>query len=314
MNLLRDLLTALTRVRTPAPAGGWPAARPQHPGPHGADDMTGLDELLAVLRVEGERLRAAVARASEAQWRTATAAPGWDVAAHIAHLAWTEEAALCAVRASRGDGGDWEVLVRRAQRHPQRFVDDEAVKAASEPTPAIIKRWDTARGRLPEELRSATGKLPWFGPPMSPSSMVTARLMETWAHGLDVYQALGVEPDVTDSIRHICHLGVRTRDVAYLVHRLSPPAEEFRLELTAPSGATWAWGPVDSSQRITGPAFDFARVVTQRIHRDDTALRAVGSDAEVWLAIAQAFTGPPGEGRRPLATAPGKPAAPLRER
>lgn len=144
--------------------------------------------------------------------------------------------------------------------------------------------------------------------------MVTARRMETWAQGLDVYQATGVEPDVTDSVRHICHLGVRTRDVAYFVHRLSPPAEEFRPELTAPRDATWAWGPVDSSQCITGPAFDIARVVTQSIHRDDTALRAVGSDAEVWLAIAQAFAGPPGEGRGPSATAPGKSAAPLRER
>jgi uncharacterized protein (TIGR03084 family) len=121
--------------------------------------------------------------------------------------------------------------------------------------------------------------------------------METWAHGLDVYEALGVAPVVSDAIRHICHLGVRTRDFAYAVRRREPPAGEFRVELTGPSGVTWTWGSPDAAQRVTGSAYEFARLVTQRIHRDDTALRAVGEDAEAWLSIAQAFAGPPGAGR-----------------
>ena len=140
-------------------------------------------------------------------------------------------------------------------------------------------------------------RMPWFGPPMSPASMATARFMETWAHGLDVYHALGIDPPVTDRIRNVAHLGVRTRNFSYSVHGIEPPAEEFRVQLTAPSGETWAWGPEDAAQSVTGSAYDFCQLVTQRIHRDDTDLVAVGDDAEKWLSVAQAFAGPSGEGR-----------------
>jgi uncharacterized protein (TIGR03084 family) len=134
---------------------------------------------------------------------------------------------------------------------------------------------------------------------MSPTSMATARLMETWAHGQDVADALGAEHAVTDRIRHVAHIGVRARDFAYRVRGLEPPAGEFRVELTGPGGDVWTWGPDDAPQRVTGPALDFALVVTQRRHRSDLALVAEGADADHWLDIAQAFAGPPGEGRRP---------------
>jgi uncharacterized protein (TIGR03084 family) len=139
--------------------------------------------------------------------------------------------------------------------------------------------------------------MPWFGPPMSPASMVTARFMETWAHALDVYGALGMNPEPTDRIRNVAHLGIRTRDFAFGVHELEPPTEEFRVELTAPSGEPWIWGPDDAKQRVAGSAYEFCLLVTQRIHRDDTDLVAEGSDAQKWLTIAQAFAGPPGDGR-----------------
>jgi uncharacterized protein (TIGR03084 family) len=80
---------------------------------------------------------------------------------------------------------------------------------------------------------------------------------------------------------------------------LEPPAEEFRVELTAPSGEKWAWGPDDAGQRVTGPAHGFCLLVTQRIHRSDAKLEAEGEDADTWLDIAQCFAGPPGEGRAP---------------
>jgi uncharacterized protein (TIGR03084 family) len=146
-------------------------------------------------------------------------------------------------------------------------------------------------------------KLPWFGPPMSPASMATARFMETWAHALDVYDALvstgalAACPEPTDRIRHVAHLGVRTRDFAFGVHELAPPDVEFRVELVAPSGERWTWGPDDAAQRVSGPAYDFCLLVTQRAHRDDLDLVATGPDADRWLDIAQAFAGPAGSGR-----------------
>jgi uncharacterized protein (TIGR03084 family) len=121
--------------------------------------------------------------------------------------------------------------------------------------------------------------------------------METWAHGLVVHEALGATPEITDRIRHVAHLGVRTRDFAFASRGLPVPTEEFRIDLTAPSGDLWSWGPEDAGQTVTGPAYDFCRVVTQRIHPADTALVATCAAAATWLNIAQAFAGPPGPGR-----------------
>jgi uncharacterized protein (TIGR03084 family) len=139
--------------------------------------------------------------------------------------------------------------------------------------------------------------MPWFGPPMSATSMATARYMETWAHSLDVHEALGAEPVVDDGIRNVAHLGVRTRGFAFGVHGLEPPGEEVRVELTAPSGDLWSWGPQDATQSVRGSAYDLCRLVTQRVHQSDTDLVAQGRVATTWLGIAQCFAGPPGEGR-----------------
>jgi uncharacterized protein (TIGR03084 family) len=93
---------------------------------------------------------------------------------------------------------------------------------------------------------------------------------------------------------------VRTRDFAFNIRGLTPPAEEFRVSLSAPDGATWAWGPADAAQSVTGPALDFCLLTTQRRHRADLGLTATGADADRWLDIAQAFAGSPGPGRKPL--------------
>jgi uncharacterized protein (TIGR03084 family) len=136
---------------------------------------------------------------------------------------------------------------------------------------------------------------------MSATSMATARTMETWAHGQDVADALGVEHPDGPALAHVAHIGVRTRDFAFVVRGRTPPTEPFRVELDAPSGERWTWGPEEAPQRVTGPARDFCLLVTQRRHRADLAVRAEGDDADAWLDIAQAFAGPPGAGRPPAA-------------
>ncbi|MGG7612927.1 maleylpyruvate isomerase family mycothiol-dependent enzyme, partial [Streptomyces sp. ZG43] len=143
-------------------------------------------------------------------------------------------------------------------------------------------------------------RAPWYGPPMSVPSMATARLMETWAHGQDVADALGVRREPTARLRHIARLGWRTRDFAYAMNGLTPPGEPFRIELTPPDGkGLWTYGPEDAPQKVTGPALDFCLLVTRRAHRDDLVVRAEGPDAERWLDLAQAFAGPPGTPRDP---------------
>jgi uncharacterized protein (TIGR03084 family) len=262
--------------------------------------MSVFDEVLADLTTEGDRLRAAVAGLDRPGWETPTPAEGWTVATTIAHLLWTDEVAVLAATSFDEAGkAAWDEVVLQAIADMTGFVDKGALRLAELPAAELLARWDAGREALGEALAAvpAGQKMPWFGPPMSPTSMATARFMETWAHALDVYDALGVEPEVTDRIRHVAHLGVRTRNYSFVNVGLEAPAEEFRVELTSPSGEAWAWGPEAAAQRVTGSAYDFCKLVTQRVHRDDTDLVAVGSDAEKWLTIAQAFAGPAGEGR-----------------
>lgn len=256
-----------------------------------------LNGVLADLATEGERLETLVADLDETGWRTATPAAGWDVATQVAHLAWTDEVAVAAAT----DKARWDDYVLQAIDDPTGFVDAQALAGGAVEPAALLERWRASRPALAAALAAYPPgeKMPWFGPPMSPTSMATARFMETWAHSQDVHDALGAELEVTDRIRHVAHIGVRTRDFAFGVREMSPPADEFLVELTAPSGETWAWGPGDAAQRVTGPAHDFCLLVTQRRHRDDTALVATGDEAEQWLGIAQCFAGPPGEGRAP---------------
>jgi uncharacterized protein (TIGR03084 family) len=254
-----------------------------------------LDQVLADLAAESAALEAMVVDLDEPGWRTPTPAAGWDVATQVAHLAWTDEVAVAAAT----DKAAWDAFVLEAIADPVGYIDAEALAAgAVEPT-GLLDRWQRARVALEQALREypAGQKMPWFGPPMSPTSMATARFMETWAHALDVADALGRTPERTDRVRQVAHLGVRTRNFAFATHRLEPPSEEFRIELVAPSGELWTWGPEDAGQRVTGSAYDFCLRVTQRRHRDDLDLVATGPDADRWLDLAQAFAGPPGEGR-----------------
>ncbi|MET9952952.1 TIGR03084 family metal-binding protein [Streptomyces sp. NPDC006339] len=257
--------------------------------------------VLADLRAESEELDLLVRELSEERWAAATPAAGWTVAHQIAHLAWTDAAALLAAT----DPGAFAVEVEKALAAPDRFVDEGAEEGAALAPGVLLARWRDGRERLHRVLREAPPgtRFPWYGPPMSAVSLATARLMETWAHGQDVADALGVVRAPTARLRHVAWIGLRARDYAYLVRGLTPPADPFRLELTAPDGvsgdAVWSFGPEDAPQAVTGPALDFCLLVTQRVHRADTALVAHGPDAEAWLAIAQAFAGPAGRGRAP---------------
>jgi len=263
--------------------------------------VTLLDDLLDDLKVEGDQLWNAVAGLDRSGWATPTPAPGWTVATQVAHLLWTDEVAVLAARAHTPEGKQaWDAVVLEAIADPTGYIDQQALEVARLSSEALLARWGKARAALPAALRAVPDgqRMPWFGPPMSPTSMATARFMEPWAHALDVDDALGIEPERTDRIRHVAHLGVRTRGFAFSVHELDPPAE-IRVDVTAPSGEVWSWGPEDAAQTVAGSAWDFCRLVTQRVHLEDTDLVASGADAEQWLRIAQAFAGPAGEGRSP---------------
>lgn len=262
--------------------------------------MADLDTLVADLRAEGDDLDSLVAQLSPEQWAAPTPAAGWTVAHQIAHLSWTDHVAE---RTTSGASGNTEAAaefastLQQAWQNPTGFVDVAAEEQSRDPH--LLDTWRIRRQAMTHALTQVPPgtKIEWFGPPMSAASMATARLMETWAHGQDVADAIGVRREPTDRIRGVAHIGVRTRDFAYAVNQQTPPAEQFRIELAAPSGELWTWGPVDAAQRVRGPALDFCLLVTQRAHRDDLDVYAEGTDAAHWLTIAQAFAGPPGPGR-----------------
>lgn len=257
--------------------------------------MADTDAILADLSAESDELDTLVGPLTDSQWGTLTPAPGWSIAHQIGHLLWTDQLSLLSVTDAEG----FADALAEALANPADFVDDGAAELAELAPADLLGRWRSTRTRLHEALRSVPDgcKLPWFGPPMSAASMATARLMETWAHGLDVADAVGLRRQPTPRLRSIAHLGVRTRDYAFAVNNLTPPAEPFHVELHAPGGGVWSWGPVNAPQRVTGVAEDFCFLVTQRRALDDLDLTADGADAQRWLEIAQAFAGPPGRGR-----------------
>ena len=138
-------------------------------------------------------------------------------------------------------------------------------------------------------------RIPWFGPDMSVASSATARMMETWAHGQDVYDTLGLVHPPTRGLRSIAHLGVATFAFCHTNNGLPVPDQPVRVELDSPDGELWTWGPDDADNVVRGPATDFVLTVTQRRHWSETGLTVVGPVAEAWLDIAQAFAGAPSQ-------------------
>lgn len=226
-------------------------------------------------------------------WDRASPAEGWSLRDCVAHLSDFDDRAALICRGLEPPENPREGVLTQAQRDAYTL------------SPAAMVQWYVASGeRLVDSMQGMQGneRLMWAGRPMGARSYLTARLMEHWSHGLDVFDAAGVTPVDTDRLKHVAQLGYMTREFSYRTNTLEPPETPLYVELTAPSGDIWTWGPADAPDRIQGTAGDFSRVVTQRIHWSDTALRSEGEEAQRFLVIAQAFAGPPGDGRQPKNT------------
>jgi uncharacterized protein (TIGR03084 family) len=254
--------------------------------------MTALCDDLAA---ESAELRAALAGLSEAEWTQKTPAVGWTIADQVSHLAYFDDVAL------RSATDPAAFAAEKAQMDAEGGVSPDTIaERFRDLTGAQMLAWfDEARGRLLEGFRGLdpSTRVPWFGPAMSAASSLTARIMETWAHAQDVYDAVGAVHEPSSRLRHVAHIGVGARAFSYLAHGREMPSTPVRVELTAPDGSVWIWGPDDAADRISGPALDFALLITQRRHRDDLGLTVEGASAREWVEIGQAFAGEPGTGR-----------------
>ena len=257
-----------------------------------------MDELLADLRAETAELEAMIRGLDATDWELPTPAEGWAVRDQISHLAWFDDAATASATDPEGFRAALPAFLARGHS----AVDELAVASRGLTADQVHDWFRTARARSLEafaRLDSGT-RLPWYGPDMSAASFVTARLMETWAHGQDVADALGVARTPTARLRHVAMLGVRAMPYGFAIRGLAPPARPVRVELTMPDGSPWSAGPEGAEDVVRGTMLDFCLLVVQRRHLADTSLEVRGASAEAWMAVAQAFAGPPGRGRAPL--------------
>ena len=248
------------------------------------------------LREEGEALFAFVEQQGPALAEVVTQFKAWtgrDVIAHLHHsdlmaLAATEEGpafqkVLNDVMTAIGSG---KSLIEHTRAEFESVSYDE-----------LVRRWQADFRRMCDvfEATDPDRRLPWFGPPMKVRMFTTARQMETWAHGLALYDAKGLERAEADRVQDIVFIGVRTFSFCFGNRGLPVPDLMPHLELTAPSGETWTYGEASNPNVIKGSAVEFAKVVTQTRNIADTSLEVRGPDAEQWMAIAQCFAGPPEE-------------------
>ncbi|HEV2242634.1 MAG TPA: TIGR03084 family metal-binding protein [Streptosporangiaceae bacterium] len=256
-----------------------------------------LDDLVAETKV----LTGMLAPLDDPVWERPTPAPGWAIRDQVSHLAYFDDAATLAATDPDRFRAETAALTAGLDTAGAALSDQIAVQHR-QLSAAELREWlGRARAEYVRVLGGldARTRLPWYGPDMSAASSVTARLMETWAHGQDVADALGVRRPATARLRHVAHLGVATLGFSFIRNGRGVPAAPVRVELAGPDGETWSWGPSGAPDSVTGPALDFCLAVTQRRHLDDLRLRVTGPVAAEWMSIAQAFAGPPGPGRRP---------------
>jgi len=249
------------------------------------------------LLAEYRELAALCDTLTPAQWRAPSAFYDWTPWDEIAHLCYFDETALQAVRdperftseaaalnAHIGGGAEFNAIQRETFGH----LDG----------PALLALWRKRHEALAHDLSllAPTARLPWYGPLMSARSFASARLMETWAHGQDVWDVMRRRRPATARLKHIAHLGFTTFGWTFANRRLPVPEVVPHVALRAPDGSIWQWGDAGSAHRVSGTAEDFCLLVTQRRHVHDTSLEYTDGPVSDWLHMAQCFAGPPADG------------------
>ncbi len=249
--------------------------------------------VIADLVAEQQALNDVVAGLADEAWFRPTPSPRWRVFEQIAHLTYFDDMADIAITDPE-QFGDRNAEAFEMMASGEFDLDTLTLAWSEGHTPTeLLERWRANRAALAAAATTLGEKdrVAWYGPSMGAKSFLTARLMEVWAHGQDVVDAVGGHREPTDRLRHIAQLGVITHKWSYIVRDLDAPQDNVRVSLTAPSGEIWTWheDAIDSS--ITGSAEDFCLVVTQRRHVEDTDLVTEGAAARDWMAKAQAFAG-----------------------
>ena len=258
-----------------------------------------LQESLDLL-AEVDELHAFLETLKDEDWERPTGFMGWTPWDVVAHLHFYDRVSLLALEGE-------EVFVARRDELIQGIsaglTNAEAARREfGDLTPdQLLLRWRETCREMATQLGESDPKrrLPWFGPDMGVRMFTTARFMETWAHGQEIYDLLGVVRTPTDRIKNIAVIGVKTFGWTFVNRRLEVPGPPPYLRLVAPSGEIWEWNEPDEGESIRGDAVDFCHVVTQGRNVADTALEVEGEIANRWMSIAQCFAGGPADPPKP---------------
>ncbi|CCH31223.1 TIGR03084 family metal-binding protein [Actinosynnema sp. NPDC047251] len=254
-------------------------------------------DVITALRATGDDFDRMVATLDHEQWSLSTPAPGWTVKHQVAHL--TSIFGMAGMAAAEGD--KFRAVLATLSDDFDANVDASMAPHLALDTGELLRRWQATKDAAIGALAAvpADAVVPWLVNPLTPTVLAAAGMMELFGHGQDVADALGVTREWDDRLGFLVGFAVRTKDFGYLARGERPPADEFRFEITAPSGQRWDHGPEDAAQRVTGSAEDFCLLVTRRRHHADLDVRAEGAVAGRWLELAQAYRGPAGPGRAP---------------
>ena len=255
------------------------------------------------LCAEADELKRFLETLAAEDWERTTGFMSWTPWDVVAHLHFFDEVSLVALEGRDafaqkrdeliGNIGKGRTNAEIARETYGRFPPSE-----------LLGRWHETCREMADRLGESDPKrrLPWFGPDMGVRMFTTARFMETWAHGQEIYDLKKVSRTPTDRIRNIAAIGIRTFGWTFLNRKLEIPGDPPYVRLVAPSGEIWEWNDPSEDERIHGDALDFCYVVTQGRNVADTALEVKGPIATKWMSIAQCFAGgpvdPPAPGTR----------------
>ncbi|MFQ5416048.1 MAG: TIGR03084 family metal-binding protein [Myxococcota bacterium] len=258
-----------------------------------------LQESLDLI-AEAEELHAFLQALGEDDWGRPTGFMGWTPWDVVAHLHYYDNVSLLALKGEEAFVPKRDELIghlgkglTNSEIARKEFGDLSSAE--------LMARWQETCHDMANQLGASDPKrrLPWFGPDMGVRMFTTARYMETWAHGQEIYDLMKVQRAVDDRVKNIATIGMKTFRWTFVNRGLEVPGPPPYVRLVAPSGAIWEWGDPGESERIRGDAVDFCHVVTQGRNIADTKLEVTGDVANRWMSIAQCFAGGPVDPPKP---------------
>jgi uncharacterized protein (TIGR03084 family) len=256
-------------------------------------DARVLDQALD-FRDESDALFQLIENLDDSDWTRATQFKHWTANDIIAHLHMGNYAADLSLKGGE-EFANYARQLAELGGASGRHLDATHAWLGGMKTRELLRRWRVFYREMADRFVVADPRkrVKWFGPDMSVLSSISARLMETWAHGQALYDLFGRTRIDTDRIKNIAVIGINTFGWTFINRGLKRPGVRPTVRLTAPSGALWQWPQADSDNLIEGAAAEFCQVVAQTRNIADTSLRVVGETATRWMAIAQCFAGPP---------------------